>query len=498
VKSSVLCLSFALVLLAGCSERGVGGPVRHPAACPALAVHGEPVPRSTIFVLADTLRRDRLGVHGGPARTPAFDRLAAEGVRFTSVSSQAPWTKPSIATLFTGLYPSQHGVVGHPQLHSKAGAEPSSEVLAPEHVTLAEALSAAGWRTAAFVSNPWLRASFGFAQGFDAWNESFAADDTPGTVVTRAGLAWLREVPNDGRPYFLYLHYMDAHEPYHPIPAARLAERRQAIEADTRPVTQIAMNAIIHRALDEAGKRVAWNGVIPNVALMELVYDQGVEAFDAALGELLTGLEQIPGARDAMVVVTSDHGQALYQRGWAGHGHGFFDDEIGVPLVVRSPGLSADAPVDCPLGLIDLRSTLCDLLAVDCGGPDQGRSLLAREVPPESFVLSEGVVLRPRHRAARDQRFKLIYEPDGRLPYGALQPHDAFSLYDLAADPQERRDLLAQPEAPEAAATFARLRHGLESGIRELGLPPPEQAPLDPATRRRLEALGYVEDGQER
>jgi arylsulfatase A-like enzyme len=196
--------------------------------------------------------------------------------------------------------------------------------------------------------------------------------------------------------------------------------------------------------------------------------------------------------------VTSDHGQALYQRGWAGHGHGFFDDEIGVPLVIRSPGLSADGPVDCPLGLVDLRSTLCDLLAVECGGLDQGRSLLASEAPPEPVVLSEGAALRPRHRAARDHRFKLIYEPDGRLPYGALQPQHAFSLYDLAADPQERRDLLAQPEGPEVAATFARLRHGLESGIRELGLPQPEHAPLDPTTRRRLEALGYVGDGKER
>jgi arylsulfatase A-like enzyme len=501
VKSAVPWLSIVLAALAACGEpeaaRGPEVRLRHPAACPALAVAGEPAPRSVIFVLSDTLRRDRLGAYGGPARTPAFDRLAAEGVLFTNVATQAPWTKPSIATLFTGLYPSQHGVVSHPTMRSDApGERPlASDALASEHVTLAEALSASGWRTAAFVSNPWLRARLGFAQGFDVWDDALAGNDTPGALVSRAGLGWLRALPADGRPFFLYLHYMDAHGPYRPLPEAVLAEHRAVIEADPRPVSPQTQREISKHARDEHGELLAARGVPTNLALVELVYDLGVEAFDAALATLLDELERIPVARGAALVVTSDHGESLYRRGWGGHGYGFFEGEIGVPLVVRWPGLSAAAPVDCPLGLIDLRSTLCDLLALECGGLDQGRSLLAAEAPPEEgrIVLSEGAIERPRHRAARDRRWKLLYEPDGRLPDGAQAPSQAFSLYDLESDPLEQHDLLGPGGDPDRnAGEFARLKAALESGIAALDVARPEQVPLDEPTRERLEALGYA------
>jgi hypothetical protein len=107
-------------------------------------------------------------------------------------------------------------------------------------------------------------------------------------------------------------------------------------------------------------------------------------------------------------------------------------------------------------------------------------------------VLSEGAIERPRHRAARNRRWKLLYEPDGRLPDGALPPHQAFSLYDLESDPLELQDLLA-PEggAERNADVLAPLKAALESGIAALDVARPEQVPLDAATRERLEALGY-------
>ena len=110
-------------------------------ACPTAVLREAVGRRSVVFVLVDTLRRDRLGAHGGPAHTPVFDALAADGLRFERAWANAPWTKPSIATLFTGLHPSQHGVVSHPRLRGDASGEPAlSDVVGSSHETLAEGL----------------------------------------------------------------------------------------------------------------------------------------------------------------------------------------------------------------------------------------------------------------------------------------------------------------------------------------------------------------------
>jgi arylsulfatase A-like enzyme len=456
-----------------------------------------PERRSVVFILSDTLRRDRLGIHGGDARTPNFDAFARENLWFVAASSQAPWTKPSVATLFTGLYPSQHGVVSHPRLRKDDG-ELASDVLGEERVTLAEALSAAGYQTAAFVSNPWLQSALGFAQGFEVYDDSFAANQTPGEVVSEAGLGWLAGRAGDARPFFLYLHYMDAHAPYQLISDEALERRREAIASDRRPVPPRVRAAIARRARDRRGAPLAATGVPPNLELMELVYDQGVERFDAVLGRLLARLDALPEARDAAIVLTSDHGEALFERGWGSHGHGLFEDEVGVPLAMRLPGVESDGPVECPVGLVDLRASLCDYLGVPCPGADQGRSIFAPEAPrpgaPTRVVLSEAVIGHPGYRAVREGRYKLIYRPAGRGAEGARADRRGYALFDLVEDPAETRDLLAGEPTPEAREIFQRLQQRLDSDIADLAAPAPESASLDDATRARLEALGYLGD----
>jgi choline-sulfatase len=478
------------------SEAAAPVPEATAASCPTAALREAVRPRSVVFVLADTLRRDRLGAYGGPARTPVFDALAAEGLRFERAWANAPWTKPSIATLFTGLHPSQHGVVSHPRLRGDASGEAAlSDVLGEGHETLAEALAGAGWHTGGIVTNPWLGAAFGFAQGFASWDDALAANDAPGPRVSRAALKWIEALPDDGRPFFLYLHYMDPHEPYRMIPEAALAARLPAIEADTRPVDPAWQQGIARLAVDERGQQIAARGVPRNLALLELAYDMGVEAFDRALGVLLDELDTLPRAEDALIVVTSDHGQALYRRGWQGHGHGLFADETGIPLLMRGRGLPAGAVVDCPVGLVDLRSTLCDLLAVACAGPDAGRSLLEPGGEPR-IVFSEAVRMRPRHRAVRSLRFTLLHEPDGRTPATALAPKGARRLFDHIDDPEGTEDLLEEPSRSRAAEqALERLTAALDHGLEPLAIEVPERIPLDAATRSRLEALGYA-DGE--
>jgi arylsulfatase A-like enzyme len=194
-----------LVALAACSPRGASGP-------PAL-----------LLISLDTTRSDHLSVYGYPRQTsPQLDALARQGVRFAAAYAASASTGPSHATLFTSLHPLQHGVV-------KNGLR-----LAEERETLAERLRAHHFQTAAVVSSFVLDAKFGFAQGFDLYDDDFAPEeatvttskwdgrevpgsfDRRGDHTTRRALHWLREGRDPARPFFLFVHYFDPHLSYAP------------------------------------------------------------------------------------------------------------------------------------------------------------------------------------------------------------------------------------------------------------------------------------------
>jgi arylsulfatase A-like enzyme len=428
-----------------------------------------------VLVVNDTMRRDRVGAYGGPARTPAFDRFAAEGLLFEHAYSQAPWTKPSIATLFTGLHPSQHGVLSHPV---GRGSAVESDALSRELTTLAEVLGAAGYETAAFVANPWLREELGFAQGFETWDDTAAANGAPGEPLVRAALSWLAE-RRDARPFFLYLHTMDSHAPYPPIAEETLRAREKELEADDRPLREGARTAIRNAARLEGGRSA---GVPPSIALLGIAYDGGLAKFDAALAQLMAGLEQRPDAGELAMLVTSDHGEAFFEHGWASHGHGLFDDEIAVPFAAHLPGVTGPARVACPVGLVDVMATLCVYLGVDCPAHDFGVSFLPspQDVREPRWIASEGVLGKPEHRAIRNGEVELLFEPRGRrVAAPSVQP-DGYALY-LEGE-RERRPV------PEE------LKRALAGAVSKHAAPRAAGVPLDAETRARLEALGYTQE----
>ena len=313
-----------------------------------------PIPRTDappaqhlVLIVNDTTRRDHVGAYGGSARTPHFDAFARANLLFRRAVAPAPWTKPSIASLFTGLYPSQHGVLDHPSARWRdLQATARSNVLPAELDTLAEVLQNAGFRTAAFVANPWMGEGFGFEQGFDTYDASFSAWDAPGEVISEAGLRWIASI-GSGERFFLYLHYIDSHLPYGALSSDAIAAARERIEADDRVLTEEAEESLMVLRL-AGGRRVVSEGVRPAITLLEMAYDQGLAEFDAALGAFLQGLAGTPGARETAVVVTSDHGEALFKRGYGNHARALFEDEVAIPLAVRLPGVEA-AEITCPI-----------------------------------------------------------------------------------------------------------------------------------------------------
>lgn len=474
---------------------GPGSPSE--AGCEGLSFEPGPSgPRPVVLVIADTLRRDRVGIYGGSAKTPELDAFAEAHLLFERASAQAPWTKPSIATLFTSLYPSQHQVASDPQLQGAFGVQRPAEltaadVLSQELVTLAEVLRDAGLETGAIVPNPWLEKRYGFAQGFDHYDDSLSSWDAGGKEVARAALDWLASLEGS-RAYFLYVHFMDAHRPYgrlthsEALAASRSAPDGRSLRARDADFARSHMRLADGRTFGEAG-------IEPTPLLLERAYDRGVEGFDRGLGMLLRGLRQRPDWQATTVVVTSDHGEGLFEHGYGNHGGGLFESEAAVPLVVRLPGAKPGrGRLDCLVGLVDLLPSLCEVARGTCPPDAAGRSILGPAREP-GYLVTEGVMTRPRNRAIRDDHYKLLYEPEGRRD--ERDARGPWSFYSLDDSPLEGRDLLDEvASSPGLAKTLARLRRAMTDAVPDYVAPPPSRTPVDSDMRERLRVLGYTAD----
>ena len=472
-----LLASTLLVLPAGC---GPGVP-QGEAACSELHLDRKPGRIPVILVINDTMRRDRVGVYGGRAETPAFDRFARENLLFNAAFSQAPWTIPSVTTLFTSLYPSQHG------MQTEAGSSREALVLPETLTTLAEVFRNAGYKTAAFVSNPWMAKRFGFAQGFDTYEESESWSHD-GKALSEAALAWLREVP-EGEPFFLYLHFIDSHRPYPALELDELRAQAERIRNDARPVSEPARQEISAvMSIKDGG--LAGVLVERRIALLEIAYEKGIANFDRAFGHFLAGFDNSWAARDAAILVTSDHGESLFDRGFGNHGQSLHDDEIAIPLAARLPGVRASVePIPCQVGLIDVLPTLCDYLDLNCAQPLFGRSWFSVSAE-RRWLAAEGVGGQPRHRTIRNREWKLMWEPDNP-PDGPLA--SPYRLYRANTDPGEQTPLTTSEDA-DARRSFEVLESALHSAVPAFERPAQNAAPIDPALEERLRGLGYLDD----
>jgi arylsulfatase A-like enzyme len=428
---------------------------------PALAERAD-----LLLVVVDTLRADRLGSYGAERDTsPALDRLAAEGVRFERAYAPAPWTKPSVASIFTGLHPSAHR------------ANRVRTALPDGAVTLAEILREQGYRTAGVVSHDVLAAKNGFAQGFERYFEDEARGhghlSTEG--VTARARALLAELAAGEEPFFLFVHYFDPHYDYLRHPEFGFAaERAGRLDGSESLVS-------LRKLSDELTPE--------EVGLLRDLYDEEIRFTDRGIGHLLEGLAEAGRAERSLVVATADHGEAFLEHGWLGHTRSLYEVLLRVPLILRVPGVAPGVVAE-PVSTVSLLPTLLELMGVR---PDEiaphGPSLAphltgaaATQLPPVFAEVDFLPVFDPAKRAAKKAligpRFKLIRDERS----GALE------LYDLSEDPGERRDLAG--EDPER---LEKLRAQLEIRARAAGAGALSEQDREPTLEEleRLRALGY-------
>ena len=412
------------------------GPISLPATAPAslltdaadfgalvTAPQWKPAPAgpSVIFILVDALRPDHLGAYGYSRPTsPNLDRLAARGVRFENAITASAFTLTSVATIFTGRYPWEHGVIFTRGLH-----------LPPELPVLAEAFEQAGYATAAF-SGTYFRFSLeGFDRGFEVFDESCAQDFFRGSAecLSRAVLPWL-EAHGD-EPFFLYLHYVDTHAPYYAAEPFR--HRFTAGLSPDRDAAGLGDAA----RFGPGRKWFQWplTPTAGDVEYLKALYDGEIAYADAAIGQVFQALAAAGRLDATLILATADHGEAFFEHGMLEHDRVLYDEALKVPLLLAGPGLPAGKAVQEQVRTLDFSSTLLDLAGLGREGWGRGISLRplweGRAFSPEPAVAAIYRKGNERRLALRAPPWKLI----GRFP------ERRFELYQVEEDPAESREL---------------------------------------------------------
>lgn len=490
---------------------GIARPDRRPDEPAAPPDRGAP---NVLLIVIDTLRADRLGIHGGPRPTsPVIDSLAAVGTHFTRFYAASSWTLPSTASIHTGLFPEGHGAVTY------------ESAVPPDAPRIARDFRRAGYATAAFSENRFVTPRFGFGPGFDVFRAYWfpwvhrhtflhrvarrlslptlsvtEKEEYPDVLEDPRDLNWDARVTadraaswiedRDRRPFFAYVHFMGPHGPYGP------PEFLLPGDPPARPLAN-------HPDRKGAGYPIGSRGTpVSDVELADILlhYDADIRYVDAAIGDLLARIRAAGHAGRTVVIVTSDHGEEFFDHAGWNHGATCFEEMVHVPLVVAGPGIAAGARVETPARHVDLRPTLRELIGRGTrdtpppgGRSDEavvpGRSLVpaleGRTAPfPPIPVLVEGAVHRPP-----DGTVDAVVHDGWKLIRVRVGDEERLLLHDLGADPQEERpldgtglarrdsllrELLLWKEVARAAGTS-------EAGIR-----------LDPGLLETLRNLGYV------
>jgi len=486
------------------------GPARDDGPAVHAAAGDGPRPNVLVF-LVDTLRADALSCYGYERPTsPEVDAFAADAVRFDDCRATTSWTKPSVASLLTSLYPTSHACVQQ------------REILVPDAETLPEVMRAAGWRTAAFVDNPFVTPEFGFGQGYDHVDyvrpsvfangtllgkvlfmtrvlslvgEPFGVgehSDRGARVLVEEGLLpWIDE--GGDAPWFAYVHTMEPHLPYDPP--------RADAEAFGFP------------AGADYGFPPKYNGILPFQTApdppegvresLRAQYDGEVREASRWFGRAIDALRERGLLEKTIVVLVADHGEEFHEHGGWTHGHSLHPEVLRVPLVVRVPDLVGGAAagrgrhVAGVASLLDVFPTIVDLAGVRHPrgvdvqfGWSLATTLVERDgkgprgAVPSGRALAAEVTMGPvRLRSLRDGRWHLIRASAPPL-------REATALYDFVSDPGETRDrqereslTLTQMEGRLSASFDALAKKALQGAARE----------IDAETAGLLESLGYVQ-----
>jgi arylsulfatase A-like enzyme len=382
---------------------------------------------NVVIIGIDTLRRDHLGCYGYDRNTtPNIDKLAATGVLFENAVSQSPWTLPSFATVFTSLYPTQHGAVSR------------GDRMRTGFPTLAAILRANDYATGALVNAPVMSPAYKLDRGFDYYSYKGGIRDRVADATTVSALEWIDD--NSGKPFFIFVHYFDPHVPYSPPPPYDTlfapdssAQSRRFFFPDKSHIDELTASD--------------WDEI-------RALYDGEIAFTDEAVRRLLEGLEERGLRENTLIILLSDHGEEFYDHGGFEHGHTLYDELIKVPLVFALPGVVPDeVRIPRQVRLLDVCPTILDLVGIDSGTHFEGVSLKhlimgdnGQRETAEGRILPAHVAYSEALLYPRPGERKCVTAYNWKLIYDVKTAEELF--FNLAEDPGEHLNLAGDGGEP--------------------------------------------------
>lgn len=427
-------------------------------------MEARPAGPNIILIVVDCLRADHLGCNGYSKKTsPFLDELSRSGILFENAYSNSPWTKPSAASILTGLYPNKHNTVN------------MTDMLPDGALTLAEILKNHGYYTFFFNGgNANIGEKFNFGQGSDAYISIRKANKLTKSVQTK--------IANLGKKdkFFAYIHYMDLHLPYHQNPyydeflnneKESFFKSRKILVENIRLYTE---------------KNCLPQGEKDDIIAM---YDSQVRFIDNAIKKIAATLKKKNLFNDTLIIVTSDHGEELWDHDNFEHGHTVYNELIHVPLIMAGNGIR-HKKMKRPVNLIDLLPTILDTAHIPVNNLSaSGKNLLKSSKGP---VFSMGTLYGDEKYCLIDGNMKIIQNSGmkrGKKALTGYRSNEKFELYDLETDPFEMYNL--RDEKPKI---FLKLKKDLQKFKKNQGSLERKKVLLDKESelKEKLKALGYL------
>jgi len=378
--------------------------------------------KNVILLTFDATRKDVFGIYGNNhGLTPFIDSLKNKSLIFTKCHSTGPYTQASFPGILTSSYYLDYG-------------KPSG--LAPQRTLISEVLQKAGYETAAFHSNPYCSGHFGWNRGWDTFYDSMEDEVDPripyirGGEINKRAFNWLSSTNKSeySKPFFLWVHYMDLHEPY--IPEKQyidLVDSSIAISEDE--MYALFENTLLKRDVSDEDK----------VHLLKKLYDIHVREIDSYVQQLFNDLEEKGLLKDTVVIITSDHGDEFNEHGGLSHDNKMYRELIEVPLIIY--GYDETGVEDKVVSTVDIPPTILSLFGLEPEANFKGCTLLSMEAYTDEGVFGEGIDQKSKRGGDIDKDAYFYRENDLKVIYQRQTDH--WEMYDLAKDPAEKNNIAA-------------------------------------------------------